>query len=261
RMEETIDEKGLKLRDAAQRGDLSMLYNMIDVKADINDTDEYKNTALHHACREGHLSVVKALIDAKAKLNRETKIGQTPLQLAANRGHHMVVQTLLNADAKKNKRTGYSAFTALHFATKSCHAECVKILLDCNADTEILDLIKKPAEYYAKTEEIKELYRKHKEKDAHWDKYIDKENKKSRKSARRKREKTLLEEKHVSFVEENIRKPKADSKKRDKSPHEKPNTPPKTKRDKSPHEKPNTPPKTKRDKSPHEKPNTSPKTK
>jgi serum/glucocorticoid-regulated kinase 2 len=89
--------------------------------------------ALHFSIFFGHLTVVKELLDKNADINNETSDGWTPLQLAIHKSQMEVAKLLLRVpQIKVNQVT--SKGTALHVAAKSGKLELVSLLLAYRAD-------------------------------------------------------------------------------------------------------------------------------
>ncbi|HXZ33467.1 MAG TPA: ankyrin repeat domain-containing protein [Terriglobales bacterium] len=90
------------LMQAADKGDLKTVRQLLASKADVNARDQSGESALIHACRNPHASVelVKALMAAGADLNIRGHNDYTALGWAAVRGNTAVAQLLRRAGAK-----------------------------------------------------------------------------------------------------------------------------------------------------------------
>jgi ankyrin repeat protein len=105
-------------------------------------TDPALNEALINAAKRGDLAAVKDLLAKGADVNAKTRYDQTPLMFAADKGHVEVVKLLLAAGADVNVvDTFYKSFTALVGATREGHAEVVKLLLEKGARSKEQALI------------------------------------------------------------------------------------------------------------------------
>lgn len=121
------------LHRAAEKGKSSIVYLLIQGRADLSVEDKEKWTALHYAAREGHLETVELLAEHGAALDGQNVSGWTPLYLAAFNGHSSVTKTLLQnmADHSVKDWEGKTALDAslLQAAEKvnGC-VECVAYL-------------------------------------------------------------------------------------------------------------------------------------
>jgi ankyrin repeat protein len=99
---------GQKLREAAGRGDLVGVTNLIpQLKKNIlNETNANGHTALIIAAEGGYLDVVKLLIAAEVDLNIQTVDGNsnTALMCAVIKNHVAIVEALLKAKARVDKK-------------------------------------------------------------------------------------------------------------------------------------------------------------
>ena len=124
------------LLDAARRGELETVRELILRGADVDAVRGDGMTALHLAAERGHAEVARALIDAGAAVDAGTRIGRyAPLHLAARGGHGAVVARLLEAGADPNAATTNSGVTTLHLAAGTVNgAATVTALLEHGAD-------------------------------------------------------------------------------------------------------------------------------
>ena len=124
------------LLDAARRGELEAVRELIRRGADVDAVRGDGMTALHFAAERGHAEVARALIDAGAAVDAGTRIGRyAPLHLAARGGHGAVVARLLEAGADPNAATTNSGVTPLHLAAGTVNgAATVTALLEHGAD-------------------------------------------------------------------------------------------------------------------------------
>ena len=67
-----------KLLEAAEKGDLKLVKELLDQGADLEAKDKYGRRPLHNAVYYGHLEVVKLLLDRGADLEAKTNSGKTP---------------------------------------------------------------------------------------------------------------------------------------------------------------------------------------
>ena len=84
------------LHDAAKKGNIEQVEQLIAEGADVNQQDRRTGTALHWAALRGDAAVVEVLIAAGADVNAVSKDnGGTPLHAAASAGHASVAEVLL----------------------------------------------------------------------------------------------------------------------------------------------------------------------
>ncbi len=82
------------LCDAASRGDLVTLRQLIDNNIDPRVGDYDGRTALHLAAAEGHEKAVEFLIQNKADVNAEDRWGERPIQDAIKAGHVLLASLI-----------------------------------------------------------------------------------------------------------------------------------------------------------------------
>jgi uncharacterized protein len=121
--------------DAAKRGDLAAVKQLLKDGQDVNAPLGDGMTAIHWAAERGDPDMVDALIYAGANLSAVTRIGQyTPLHIAARTAHPRVVKALINAKADVNARTVPSGATPLHLAATAGNVDVITALLDAKAE-------------------------------------------------------------------------------------------------------------------------------
>ncbi len=120
--------------DAAARGDVVTVQDLLRNGADVNTAQGDGMTALHWAAERGDLALAEVLIYSGANVNAGTRIGRyTPLHLATRGGHVDVVAALLRAKADPNATTTNSGVTPLHLAAIAGSAEAIDALLKAGA--------------------------------------------------------------------------------------------------------------------------------
>jgi len=128
------------IADAAERGDLESVRQLLQSGVDVNDSHADGMTALHWAAENGNTDIAKALIFAGANVQSGTRIGAyTPLHIASRGGHHEVVEALLGGHADPDAMTSVSGATPLHLAAASHNPATVRALLAAGADVNARD--------------------------------------------------------------------------------------------------------------------------
>lgn len=120
------------LHEAAKRGNVEFVNELVNAGVSVNGLDKAGNTPLHWACRGGHLEVVKAILEKSPNIAAQNKMGDSVLHLAAWGGHANVIEFLLQLPGiqpnLKNKegetavqvaKNDDSAAALLRFAGKS----------------------------------------------------------------------------------------------------------------------------------------------
>lgn len=87
------------LVQAASRGELEKVREMLDHRASASAQNNLMLTALHWAVTMGHRDVVELLIERGASVQAKSQDGNTPLHMAAREGDAEIVETLLEANA------------------------------------------------------------------------------------------------------------------------------------------------------------------
>jgi ankyrin repeat protein len=120
--------------DAAARGDVERVQELLRNGADVNTAQGDGMTALHWAASRGDAKLTEVLIYSGGDVGAGTRIGRyTPLHLASRGGHAEVVKALLRANADPNAATTNSGATPLHLAAAAGKADVVAALLRAGA--------------------------------------------------------------------------------------------------------------------------------
>ena len=105
--------------DAAMRGDLEQVRELLRSGADVNAPQSDGLTALHWAADNGDAAVARVLIYAGANLGPLTRNdAYTPMHMAARGGHADVIASLLEAGADPGVATSRTGVTPMHLAAK-----------------------------------------------------------------------------------------------------------------------------------------------
>ena len=114
---------------------------VVDLLLSRHATVEMRNckgaTALIFACSLGNVCIVRNLIDQKANVN-DTSFQKTPLYIAAERGHISVVKELLSRNADVDTPTSDAKVTSLYVAAKKGKIDVMSCLIKANADVDFI---------------------------------------------------------------------------------------------------------------------------
>ncbi|MDD7805582.1 MAG: ankyrin repeat domain-containing protein, partial [Endozoicomonas sp. (ex Botrylloides leachii)] len=119
---------------------LAELKQLLDKKgADGLVTDKEGMHPLHYAAQHGFIHSVKYLLeqgDAQQLIRLKNKSQNSLVHLAAIAGHSDLLQWLANQYGKEVLlEKGHNGFTALHFAAKEGHLNCIEPLLNAAPDS------------------------------------------------------------------------------------------------------------------------------
>ena len=108
-----IDERGgykgrTALHEATWNHQTTMVQLLIDLGANVNQSDDHGNTPLHFAAFNGNRDITDLLIGAKANLHATNMYGKTALMKAHNRGRIGNVTQLVEAERKSASSDGPS---------------------------------------------------------------------------------------------------------------------------------------------------------
>ena len=121
--------------DAAKRGDVAALRELIRQGADPNQAYGDGMTALHWAAERSEVQLATLLLAAGGDVHAGTRIGRyTPLHIASRAGSAPVIQVLLEAGSDVNAATTNSGTSPLHLAARSGSPEAIGLLVDHGAD-------------------------------------------------------------------------------------------------------------------------------
>jgi ankyrin repeat protein len=121
--------------DAAMRGDIDAVRQLLRDGADVNAAQSDGMTALHWAADRGEVEIAEVLLYAGANVGAITRIGEyTPLHIASRNGHVAVIDVLLEAGADLHARTDPGGTTPIHLAATGGDPDVVASLLAAGAD-------------------------------------------------------------------------------------------------------------------------------
>ncbi|CAD6195177.1 unnamed protein product [Caenorhabditis auriculariae] len=131
--QQEITEVSKILLEAASKGDLDKVTELLESGADVDSKDFVGATPIYWASEKGHLEVVRLLLDHEADVEIANKDGWTPLLSASFYGKEEIVTTLLRHGADPNAQNG-RGFTALQLAAFRNHPGIARILLEYGAE-------------------------------------------------------------------------------------------------------------------------------
>lgn len=122
----------LELFQAAERGQLSRVEQLLARGAGVNDKNAAGETVLMIAAANNHVAIVqKVLYDLKADLNERDNNGEDALMKAAANGHLAVIQVILDSrNLMMLKGQDRNGMTALMKAAAQGHELVVKEIVD-----------------------------------------------------------------------------------------------------------------------------------
>ncbi len=122
--------------EAAARGDLTEVRELLRSGADVNEAQGDGMTALHWASLRGDAGMVSVLLYAGANPEATTRLGAyTPLHLAAREGRSEVARLLLEGGSAVDPPTTTGA-TPLHLAAGTSSVGVVDALLSSGAEVD-----------------------------------------------------------------------------------------------------------------------------
>jgi ankyrin repeat protein len=121
--------------DAARRGDMDAVRQLLRDGADVNAAQPDGMSALHWAAERGDVQLAQMLLYAGASTETVTRIGEyTPLHIASRNGQTPVVDALLAAGADVAATTRPGGTTPLHLAATGGEPTVIAALLEAGAD-------------------------------------------------------------------------------------------------------------------------------
>jgi ankyrin repeat protein len=124
--------------DAAMRGDVDQVRQLLRSGADVNAAQGDGMTALHWAAERRDAPMAEVLLAAGANPAATTRLGEyTPLHIAAKSGADGAARALLDAGANPEARTSTGGAAPLHFAAGAGDARVVEALVSRGTDVDV----------------------------------------------------------------------------------------------------------------------------
>ena len=121
--------------DAAMRGDVDYVRELLRSGEDVNAAQGDGMTALHWASENGNAELAEMLLYAGANVGAVTRLGDyTPLHVASRAGRDAVVSVLVKSGADVDAVTATGEVTAMHFGAASGNVAVVEALTAAGAD-------------------------------------------------------------------------------------------------------------------------------
>lgn len=132
---DTMDEKqNTPLMYACQRGFFSIVYTLLQYKADLNRDNYLNDRPLFFACSHNHYAIAKLLIDThRVEMNHRNKNGDTELAVACTTDNAQIVELLINHQSDVNYINNKGNYP-IHIATLNNKLNALKALHKHGAD-------------------------------------------------------------------------------------------------------------------------------
>ena len=154
----SVNNKEFRIKElfkAINNDDSDCLQQILVKDVPVNGHFWKGDTALTAASRIGSINCLKILINNGGDVNEKDFGSFSCIHLAAANGHFKCTQLLISSGAHIDERDRWNRTPLMHAAyfgdNKSI--DCIRLLLDCNADIFVKDSIGKTALDYAKKEE------------------------------------------------------------------------------------------------------------
>ncbi|MFO7900309.1 MAG: ankyrin repeat domain-containing protein [Planctomycetota bacterium] len=89
---------------AAEANDMELVQTLLDLGANINETDKNRQAAIHYAARLGYLDLAKELLRRDCYFRQKDNGGARPIRHAIRQGHREIVDLLIEAHEERKRR-------------------------------------------------------------------------------------------------------------------------------------------------------------
>ncbi|MEY9722791.1 ankyrin repeat domain-containing protein [Sinorhizobium fredii] len=127
------------LHDAARKGDLDEISQLLSQGVDVNTRDESRETALIEAALSGQTRIAAFLIEANADIEARNDRGFTALHAAAYSGSVEIAVLLLDHGAEVDALSKHK-ITPLHVAAEENQAAVAELLIARGAEVEAIQV-------------------------------------------------------------------------------------------------------------------------
>jgi len=134
----SMEAQAGELHDAARKGDIVKVRQLLEQGTDVNARDQDQRTPLCIAAYYGKTDVAKLLIEKGADVNAKDKYQRTPLWMAAWEGNTDVAELLIEKGADVNAKNN-NQVTPLHWAAIFGKTDVAKLLIEKGADVNAKD--------------------------------------------------------------------------------------------------------------------------
>jgi uncharacterized protein len=146
------------LMNAINKNSLTLVKQLIENGADVNELDSSHDAPLVMAAYKGYDLIVEALLQAGADVRAvDPGMKATALHAAAYAGRTGAAKLLIEYHIDINKQGPYNGYTALHDAIWQDNVDVAKLLLAANADLSLLSNDGKSPLDFAKSKHRKEI--------------------------------------------------------------------------------------------------------